>query len=243
MDSTENNRDYYLDRREMYWKQLGRFFRSFNKILPQYLDTSAVENIAEGTRKEFEALLSKLPYIGGGENMNTFMFVSSAAGLAYIRVLERYDLSVEVVGKIFNEVYNDVYASLPGILRWFIKWRQFSSKRKKKLQAFAEETQKRQYPGNWVMEFVEGDGNDFDYAVNYTECAVLKFFRDMGAEIYMPYLCVLDLTESKVLRSGLHRQTTLFYGGDCCDFQYKKNRSSLPGLPLDELPEYKNRKK
>ncbi len=163
--------------------------------------------------------------------------------LAYIRVLERYGLSVDVIGKILNEVYSDVFTSLPGILKWFLKWAEFSSKRKKKLQAFADQTQMRQYPGNWVMDFVEGNGTDFDFALNYSECAVLKLFREMGAEMYMPYLCVTDLTMSNILGTGLRRQTILFYGGDCCDFQFKKNRCSMPGLPLEELPEYINRKK
>jgi hypothetical protein len=98
------------------------------------------------------------------------------------------------------------------------------------------------YPDNWVMEYVEGDGIEFDFGCNYTECAVLEFFRKMDAEKYMPYVCVMDLTSSKALRTGLHRTTTLFCGGDCCDFQYKKNRPSMPGLPLEDLPEDKNRR-
>jgi hypothetical protein len=73
------------------------------------------------------------------------------------------------------------------------------------------------------MEYIEGDGEELDYATNYTECAVLKFFREMNAEKYMPFICVTDLTMSKILSTGLHRQTTLFYGGDCCDFQLKKS--------------------
>jgi hypothetical protein len=89
------------------------------------------------------------------------------------------------------------------------------------------------------MEYIEGNGQDFDYGCNYTECAVLKYYQEMGAGKYMPYVCVMDLTASSALRTGLQRTTTLFYGGDHCDFTYKKNRSSLPGIPLENLPEYR----
>jgi hypothetical protein len=58
----------------------------------------------------------------------------------------------------------------------------------------------------------------------------------------MPYVCVTDMTQSHALRTGLHRTKTLYFGGETCDFQYKKNRPSQPGIPLDDLAEYKNRK-
>jgi len=233
--------DHYLGRVDKYWKQLGRLFRSSQKILPKYVGAGQVEKVEEETYDEFKIVLSELPYIGGEENMLTFVFVSSAAALAYIRVLERYELPVEKIGEILNEVYADVYTSLPGLAKWLLRWSQFSSRHQKKLKAFAQESQMRKYADNWVMEYIEGDGVEFDYGCTYTECAVLKFYRKMGAEKYMPYVCVMDLTSSSALGTGLHRTSTLNYGGDCCDFQFKKNRPSIPGLPLEDLPEYRNR--
>ncbi len=239
---TDGNSDYYLGRMKKYWKQLGRLFQSSSKILPKYLAATLAENVGEETYNEFKIVLSELPYIGGDENMLTFTFVSSAAALAYIRVLEKHGLPVETIGMVLNEVYDDVFTSLPGFVKWWLRWSEFSFSHQNKLKAFAKESQLRKYPNNWVMEYVEGDGIEFDFGCNYTECAVLEFFRKMDAEKYMPYVCAMDLTSSKALRTGLHRTTTLFYGGDCCDFQYKKNRPSMPGLPLEDLPEYKNRR-
>jgi len=233
--------DYYLSRADKYWKQFGRLFKSSERILPKYVDVELVGNVSEETYSEFNVVLAKLPYIGGDENMLTFVFVSSAVALAYIRVLERYKLPVEKIGGILNEVYADVYTSLPGFVKWLLRRLEFSSRNRRKLKAFAQESQSRKYTDNWVMEFVEGDGNEFDYGCNYTECAVLKFYRKMGAEKYMPYVCVMDLTASNVLGTGLHRTTTLNYGGNCCDFQFKENRPSMPGIPLEKLPEYRNR--
>ena len=239
---TNEASDYYLSRVDKYWKQLGRLFKSSNRILPKYLDAKLVESVREETYGEFKKLLSELPYIGGDENMLTFDFVSGAAALAYMRVLERYGLSVETTGVILNEIYADVYTSLPGVVIWLLRRSEFSASHRKKLKDFAQESQLRKYPDNWVMEYVEGDGVEFDYGCNYSECAVLKFYRKMGAEKYMPYVCLMDLTSSNALRTGLNRTMTLNYGGKCCDFQFKKDRPSLPGLPLERLPEYRNRK-
>ncbi len=242
MIATDDKLNYYLDRKDKYWKQLGRLFKSSTKILPRYINGYSVQNIHQETKIEFEVLLSKLPHIGGDENMLTFIFVSSTVALTYMRVLEEYGLPVETIGVIINEVYGDVYASLPEIVKWWLRWSEFSPSHRKKLKAFARDSQLRKYPANWVMEYIEGDGIEFDYGCSYTACAVLKFFREMGAEKYMPYVCVMDLTSSKALRTGLHRTTTLYYGGGCCDFQFKKNRPSMPGLPLEDLPEYRNRR-
>ncbi len=234
--------DYYLTRTDQYWKQLGRLFKSSERILPKYLNAELVKHVTNETYTEFKSVLAELPYIGGDENTLTFVFVSSAAALAYIRVLERYDLSVDQIGIILNEVYADVYTSLPGVFRWILRKSEFSSRHRNELKAFAQESQQQKYADNWMMEFVEGNGDDFDYGCNYTECAVLKFYRKMGAEQYMPYICVMDFTCSNALRTGLHRTATLQYGGDCCDFRYKQNGRSKPGIPLEELPEYQNRK-
>jgi len=199
MEASVNNPNYYLQRKDKYWKKLGRLFKSSKKILPRYLDRHLIGNIHSETKGEFEELLTKLPYLGGDENMLTFLFVSSAAALAYFRVLEKYGFDVKAIGKLINEVYVDVFSSLPGSIRWYLRWSEFSTRNQNKLKAFAEESQLRVYPGNWVMEYVEGDGESFDFGCNYTECAVLKFFQKMDGEKYIPYVCVMDFTMSRAL--------------------------------------------
>jgi hypothetical protein len=238
---TNENSDYYLDRMSKYWKQFGRLIKSSNRVLPRYLDTSLTENVIEETKTNFEMLLKELPFIGGDENLFTPDLVSSALGLAYIRVLETRSLAVDTIGEVINEVYDDVFSSLPKLVKWFTRWSMFSYNHQKKLKAFAEESQLRRYPGNWVMEYVAGDGIEFDFGYNCTECAILIFFQKMDSEDYMPYMCATDYAVSRAIRTGLHRTTTLSNGGECCDFRYKKNQPSRPGLPLEDLPEYQNR--
>lgn len=240
--TTDEESNYYLSRVDEYWKQLGRLFKSSRKILPNYIDADPAEKVEGETYTEFKSLLAVLPYIGGEANILTFTFVSSAAALGYMRVLEKYGLPVATIGNVLNKVYADVHASLPGVVRWLLRRSEFSKRHCAQLQDYARESQLRQYPANWVMEYVEGDGVEFDYGCDYTECAVLKFYRAMDTERFMPYVCVMDFTASHVLRTGLQRTTSLYYGGPCCDFRYQQNRPSLTGLPLEALPEFRNQK-
>jgi hypothetical protein len=234
--------DYYLKRKDTYWLRLGRLLKSSDRILPTYLDAGPAARVLGETYEGFKGLLAQLPYIGGEDNMLTFTFVSSAAALAYMRALESHGLPVGAVGEILHAVYEDILTSLPGIAKWWLRSSEFSRGHRRKLKAYAERSQVRAYPGDWVMTFVEGDGKAYDYGCDYTECAVLKFYRQVGAESYMPYVCVIDMTMSRALRTGLQRTTTLYYGADRCDFRYKKGRLGSPGLPIENLPEYRNRK-
>ena len=233
--------DFYLGRIDRYWRRLGRLFRSSDRILPKYLDISSAARVGDESYREFRHVLSDLPYIGGDGNMLTPAFVSSAAGLAYIRVLERHGLSEDIVGQVLNEVYDDVFTSLPNVVKWWLRRSKFSPGYRKKLRACARRSKLQEYPGDWVMEYIEGDGDTFGFGCNFTECAVLKLFRQKGAEKYMPYVCVTDFTTSRALRTGLQRTTTLYFGGDCCDFRYEKNRLGALALPIEDLPEYRNR--
>jgi hypothetical protein len=241
MNPAYDSTNYYLERKDKYWEQLERMMRSTKNILPKYLDSTPPEQIVMDTRVEFEDLLGELPYIGGDKNILTFTFVSGTLALAFIRVLERTGLSVEVIGRLINEIYQDVFDSLPSLVKWYLRWSDFSTGNQKKLKSFATESQLRQYPENWVMEYVEGDGENYDYGCNYTECAVLKFYLKKGAAEYMPYVCVADFGMSRALRTGLTRTQTIQYGGACCDFRFKKNHLGLSPLPLEGLPEFQNR--
>ena len=239
---TDGNSNYYIERKDRYWRQFGRFLRSSNRVIPRYLDTSSTGNMIEEIKANFERFLGELPFVGGKGNILTSNLVSGAVALAYIRALEKRGLTADTIGEVINEIYADVLSSLPWFVKWFFRWYLFSRSRLKKFKAFAVESQLRRYPGNWVMEYVEGDGIDFDFGCDFTQCAIQMFFQKMGAEKYMPYLCATDYTASRVFRSGLQRTMTLALGGKCCDFRYKKNHPALPGLPLEGLPEYRNRR-
>lgn len=72
------------------------------------------------------------------------------------------------------------------------------------------------------MHFIEGDGKNFDYGIDYTECANVKFIRAQGAMELAPYTGATDKVVSEKLGWGLKRTMTLADGKAKCDFRFKQ---------------------
>ncbi|MES0344763.1 MAG: L-2-amino-thiazoline-4-carboxylic acid hydrolase, partial [Anaerolineales bacterium] len=102
---------------------------------------------------------------------------------------------------------------------------------KNRLIKRAEGSRLRKYPGNFVLNYVEGDGQDFDYGVDYLECASCKFLEAEGAFELAPYVCAVDKTASEQLGWGLSRTMTLAEGSHKCDFRFKKGGRTRIVLP------------
>ena len=99
---------------------------------------------------------------------------------------------------------------------------------KHKLKLWAEESQKRRYPDDFVLNYVEGDGKTFDFGIDYTECAICKFWRKQGAEEMLPYICLVDFLSSELItKTGLVRSMTLAEGFERCDFRFKRDRKPM----------------
>ena len=47
---------------------------------------------------------------------------------------------------------------------------------------------KKEYADDWVMEFVDGDGKDFDWGWDIHECGIQKAYKKFGGEKYLPFI-------------------------------------------------------
>ena len=94
------------------------------------------------------------------------------------------------------------------------------------MRRWALTSKKRLYPGDWVYEFLEGNGKDFDSGTDMLECGVLKFYQEHDMVDFVPYLCAIGVPMSEVGKQGLHRTKTLAEGGDKCDFRFKGGRKT-----------------
>ena len=92
------------------------------------------------------------------------------------------------------------------------------------MRAWAENSQKRLIPGDWVVKFVPGDGKTFDVGYDYTSCGAFNYFKAQGAAEVAPYFCLNDFLASRAQGTGLSRQHTLAQGDSVCDFRYKRDR-------------------
>ena len=81
------------------------------------------------------------------------------------------------------------------------------------------------------MSFVNGNGQDFDYGIDYTECASCKFLIAQNALELAPYVCAVDKAASEMMGWGLSRTMTLAEGGEKCDFRFKKGGKTDVAMP------------
>lgn len=174
------------------------------------------------------ARLLPLPDIGGPQNLTYPSFLMGPRYAALYTAMRPHGFGARDVGKLVYDlaVYSfgrqkDLYAA---------NWRRFfSPEYYALLRAWAERSQRRRYPMDWVQTVFRGDGRDFDIGVNYTECGLLKYFTSLGMPELAPYPCRVDFPTSRAEGTGLARAATLAGGGRMCDFRYKRGRAVTQG--------------
>jgi hypothetical protein len=150
------------------------------------------------------------------------------------RALQKQGKTVEEAGKILYDCADVYFSSLSWLSRFGLRlfwWLTFTGLGKKITMNNAIESQKRRYPDDFVFSYVAGDGKEFDYGTDFTECAVCKFFHKQGADEITPYICLSDFPMSRAAGGGLRRTTTLAGGAERCDFRYKRGREAQRGWP------------
>ena len=215
-------------RRRNTTKRERRLLRRFGddkgllRALARDYDAETCRAIGEEVRSDLEALAPEVPHFGPKMGFFNIMIEGASQVLAIYRVLKRRGRSDEEIGDVAYRHAEIGCGRVPRALRslagrlWFGRFVRRYHRRQ------AAESEKRQYPENWVMSFVEGDG-DFDWGVDYSDCAVVKFFCAHGAEDFVPYVCRLDFAASEAFHWGLRRTTTIAQGHPSCDFRFRRD--------------------
>jgi len=211
---------------------LDDHFEGTEKVLVTRFGKGRTSSLMKGIRQEHEALTPEVPYIGGEENMFTEWLTYGVYYLAVYRVLKAEGQSVEEVGKVIFDTFQAM-ADYPKWLLRLVGSLKYNEQYVNRLRKAAAKTQERRYTGDWVATFIEGNGEEFDYGIDITECGICKFYRAQGADELAPYLCLSDYVVSDAFDRGLVRYKTLAEGVEVCDFRYKKGRDTFVN-PLRE---------
>jgi hypothetical protein len=215
---------YYEKRMEWLLKPLKEARTDLVGYLGRRYGYREASGIYEDALGECRNVIAALPDIGGDENPLTMALVGSAIGLGWYRVLKARGVPLEEAGKDIYVIFAILMPSLslhaePDISRGEIAG----------TKEFCERTALREYPENFVVDFVEGD-DSCEYGMNVRECAVIKVFDRNGARELVPFMCILDRLIFSARGVGLVRTSTLASGGTCCDFRVR----SQPGTALRE---------
>jgi len=212
---------YFVSRKLKLLKDCDNLMKTARSVLVSQYGEKFAETIVNETRQEYSNLIPEIPYVGQSKILVQFI-TATAQSLAIYRVLGSHGKAVEEAGKLYYLICKAVLNSYPRIVHRLIGNLSFSKIYLRALKKRALESQKRLYPGGYVFSFVDGDGRDFDYGVDYTECGACKFLSKHGAAKLAPYLCTADIIYSELFGWGLTRTKTIADGFEKCDFRFKK---------------------
>ena len=222
--SAKGVNNYYLEHKQ----ELTDAFRAVVKGAAQFLEPGfglkRTQMITRQALGLFDRLLPEFPDVGGERNWVTKFIPIAAWYVALYQPMRTNGKTAEDVGKIVYELNKISLQNIPKEKALEEGEKMFSRESLDKMRDWAAWTQKREHPANWVAYFKPGDGEEFDYGYDYTECGVVKYFKAQGVPELAPYLCLTDFPRSAAFGSGLRRTKAIGQGDDACAFRYKKGR-------------------
>lgn len=211
--------NYYSSQKDRLIKKLIKVISRVQLELVARYGNEGADEIGRQILVEFEKLLPEIPYIGGCKNRLTTFIIQSAWALAFYRALQQRGGSVEDAGRLLQQVAEAMFRAKPQFLRHLYGKIRFSNLRYPAMSAAAQDTQKREYPGNWVQRFIVCDGESFDFGWDYTECGIVKFMDAQNATELTKYLCQTDFAALESMGLKLERTETIAGGCGRCDFR------------------------
>ncbi len=230
----------YSYKRKRLFKRLNKSLDIVKTVLSKTFASAEIEKLVEETIQGVDLLLPDVPYIGGKENISLNDFFDAIMMLALFKELRKRNISVRNIGQIMYEIRELQTQSSSKLYKNLMASLMFSSYIKRSYKKKVKKMTEKNYSENWNMEFVEGDGEEFDWGMNYTDCAVHKFYKKHGGEELLPYVCMSDYALFHGLKNvEFVRTQTLSGGASYCDFRFKKGGSTPRGWPPEDLPDFK----
>jgi len=223
--------DSYVSRKPRLLRSFDRSVARLKPMLVARYGEDEARILVRGARQEYEQLIPYIPYIGDWTPMLIFLLPTTRYLATYL-ALQKHGGPVEEAGQLIYAMCEADGEAIPVLARrvaqelWFSRWF------RRRVQRRAATSQERQYPGGYLLTYVEGDGAQFDYGVDYIECACCKMLEAQGAEELGPYVCAVDQVAGELFGWGLRRTTTLAEGGVRCDFRFKKGGRTEVAVPV-----------
>ncbi|MFX0040118.1 MAG: L-2-amino-thiazoline-4-carboxylic acid hydrolase [Promethearchaeota archaeon] len=233
--------NYYLKNKPNLMKRFEYSLKIAKDLVMERFDESKSEDLINRMRKEYEEFLPKIPDVGGKKNLFISIITDKVSLLAMFFILEKEGYTYREIGQFainFTEIETKnaiERAEKKGmnLLDFY-----FNDVFLNSAKAHCDDTLKRKYPDNWVMEYVDGTNEDFDYGLNVSECAIHKIYKKLGAEKYAPFGCLIDFAQANVLGYGLTRTESLANGALGCDHLFTRTGNTPKAWPPENFEEY-----
>lgn len=213
---------FYTSRKERLMRDLEASCTLMRSSLIARYGEEVTNELQREVLQQYEKMIQEIPYIRGlrARALNTFLLISAQELAVYKAVAKR--------GKSPSEAWELCHETLRLRLAEFPKWKKqmmrrfmFSSLVRQIVARRAYKKQKHRF-GDFEIEYIIGDGEDFHFGVNYLQCANYKFVLEHGGADFAPYVCMSDIALSEAMGWGLIRTQTLADGFPHCDFRFKE---------------------
>jgi len=237
--------DYYIRKKTRLMKDFDEHLTGSRDLLARKYNDAKIDEIQNRMKEEFENLIPQIPYIGGNKNAYTVILIPTIFNVAIFRILENEGFIYREIGEFFYELVDGHHRIRKEHMERIGKDPTnypFDPYYINGVKNMAEISQKRAFPYDWVLEFVEGDGISFDYGFDISECGVYKLFKELGAEKYVPLQCMNRVREANIFGYGLFRTQTIATGAPKCEYRYSKKLKTPQNITEEEVIYYKEKK-
>lgn len=228
---------YYNSRKKKLLKNFDKTSALMKDTLSERYGEKFASTLEKDVRQEYENLIPEIPYIKGlrGKLLNTFLLIT-AQELATYKGMKKHGKRPAEAWELCHQALRLRLAKIPRWKRWLLKQLMFSSLVKKIIARRAKQQQKFRF-GDFEIEYVISERDDFDLGVNYSQCGNLRFVIEHGGEAFAPYICMSDIALSDAWGWGLLRTQTLADGCDYCDFRFKQGAATQISSKTPEVAE------
>ena len=235
-------KDYYVKRKPKLMKNFSKELEIARDMLKKKFGVTKVDEIFAQMKAEYEKIIPEIPYIGGNKNPYTALLVGGMSSLAMFRILEKEGFTLRDVGEFYyklRDITNTIRKKRlektgkdPAQYPFELAYVEF-------MKTLCETSKLRNYPSDWVADYVEGDGKTFEWGFNFHECGLHNALKSSDDEKFMPFFCLTDFSEANIFGFGFSRTQVLGNGAPMCDHRYIKNIETPRAWPPDNLPEFK----
>ena len=231
---------YYTPKKEKLMREFERLIGLVNEPLASRYGVASARNLKREAREQYEKLIPSIPFIAGlrGRVLNTFL-IGTAQELAVYKAMKKLGKPAGEAWEVCHRAIRIKMSETPRWKLWLLRRFMFSRIARMIVARRAGKLEKARF-GDFEVEYLIGDGEDFDFGVNYLKCGNLEFAKRHGGAEFAPYICMSDIALSDAMGWGLKRTQTLADGCSHCDFRFKKGaktRISSKTLEVQEAIE------
>ena len=223
-------KDYYVKRKSKLLKDFSKHIEVARDMLKRKFSEVKINEMFNQMKTEYEKIIPEIPYIGGTKNSFTSLLVGGMSSLAMFRILEKEGFTLRDIGEFyyeFRDIHNTIRKNNLEKIGKDPAQYPFESTYINYVKKLCETSKLRNYPDDWVADYVEGDGKTFEWGFNFLECGLHKVFMRLDAEKYVSFFCISDFSEANILGFGFSLTQSLGFGAPMCDHRYVKNSQRM----------------